>query len=150
MSHLKSSAQTMKIALWSWEGNEGNKKCLKMPPSIHKASYCNNIPWDRRCIYFCCIPSYFRVIKANSFACSRNQNKQSRCSSDLFLISALVRISLRSVTLGTGRTKYGLSYSSRFAPLCLGTKWCSAISVPINKHMFSVRPQNLQPPICHC
>lgn len=150
MSHLKSSAQTMRIVLWSWEGNEGNKTYLKMPPSIHKASCCNNIPWDRRCIYFCHIPSYFGVIKANSFACPRNQKKQSRCSSDLFLIHALVRVSLTSVTYSTGRTKYGFSYSSRFAPSCFVAKWYSAISVPINKHMFRDRPQNLQPPNCHC
>lgn len=80
VSHLKSSAQTMRIALWSQERNEGNKNYLKMPASIYKMLHCNNVPWDRRCIYFCRIPGYLSVIKTHSFASPRNQNKQSRFS----------------------------------------------------------------------
>lgn len=135
MSHLKSSAQTMRIALWSWERNEGTKKRLRGPPSIHKASHCNSIPRDRRCIYFRCIPSYFGVLKAHPFACPCNQNKRSRCSYDLFLIPALVGVPLRSVNMDP-------KYSSGLAALCFAVHWRSALSVLMRKsHVWR---QNLE------
>lgn len=65
-SHLKSSAQTMRIALWSQERNEGNKNYLEMPASTYQASHCNNAPRDRRRIYF--LP-HSRLFYKSTFLC---------------------------------------------------------------------------------
>lgn len=119
-----------------------------MTPSIHKACYCNNIPWDRRHIYFCRAPSYFGVIKANSFACPRNQNQQSRCCPDLFLIPALVGVSLRSVACSRGRTKYWILVLIwiSFSVLYNYMAWCY-LCANKKRHMFRTRP-DLQAPNC--
>lgn len=102
---------------------EQRKNALKCHHAFTKHGSVRTSQEAEGAFIFCCIPSYFSVIKTNSFACPWNQNKQSRCSSDLFLFLGLVRVSPRSVTYRTRKTKDGFSEESRFAPLCFVTAW---------------------------
>lgn len=107
-SHLKSSAQTMRIALWSQERNEGNKNYLETPASIYPASHCNSAPRDRRCIY---VPPHSRLFYKSTFLCLPTSSKQAKqLLSDSFLIPTLVRVSWRAVPPSMGRSAYGFLY----------------------------------------